>query len=58
MGYCLAHHLYRSGDGMRDSAITLRYRDAYRREDDRWRIARRELIVDIVDDRPVTVPTA
>ncbi|WP_129977627.1 nuclear transport factor 2 family protein [Rhodococcus sp. Q1] len=56
--YCLAHHLYRSGNGMRDSAITLRYRDAYRREDGRWRIARRELIVDIVDDRPVTVPTA
>nr|AIU93768.1 hypothetical protein LRS1606.334 [Rhodococcus sp. NS1] len=56
--YCLAHHLYRSRNGMRDSAISIRYRDAYRCVDGRWQIERRELIADIVDDHPVTVPTA
>ncbi|WP_413768208.1 nuclear transport factor 2 family protein [Rhodococcus pyridinivorans] len=56
--YCLAHHLYRGRDGMRDNAYAIRYRDDYRRVNGRWQIARRELIVDFIDDRVVTVPTA
>ncbi|MEE2031487.1 nuclear transport factor 2 family protein [Rhodococcus chondri] len=56
--YCLAHHLYRSRDGMRDNAITIRYRDGYRRVDGSWLIARRELIVDFIEDSAVTVPGA
>ncbi|MGU3586872.1 nuclear transport factor 2 family protein [Rhodococcus sp. C26F] len=55
--YCLAHHLYQSRDGMRDNAIAIRYQDTYRHVDGRWQIARRELIVDLIDDHPVTVPT-
>ncbi|MFF0815245.1 nuclear transport factor 2 family protein [Rhodococcus sp. NPDC003318] len=55
--YCLAHHLYRSRDGgVRDTAIAIRYRDAYRRLDGRWLIARRTLNVDFVEDRSVTLP--
>ncbi|MGW6693528.1 nuclear transport factor 2 family protein [Rhodococcus sp. NPDC054953] len=54
--YCLAHHLYRGRDGMRDNAIAIRYLDRYRRVDGRWLIARRELVVDYAEDRVVTVP--
>lgn len=56
--YCLAHHLYRGRDGMRDNALAIRYRDVYRRVDGSWRIARRELMVDFAEDRAVTVPGA
>ncbi|MGW5071906.1 nuclear transport factor 2 family protein [Rhodococcus sp. NPDC004095] len=54
--YCQAHHLYRGRDGMRDNVIAIRYRDDYRRVDNSWLIARRELVVDFAEDRTVTVP--
>ncbi|NLU61257.1 nuclear transport factor 2 family protein [Rhodococcus sp. HNM0563] len=54
--YCLAHHLYRGRDGMRDNAIAIRYRDHYRQVDGSWKIARRELVVDYIEDHAVTVP--
>lgn len=54
--YCLAHHLYSDRDGQgRDHAVAIRYRDSYRRVSGRWLIARRELVVDFTEDRPVTV---
>lgn len=56
--YCTAHHLYRGREGMRDNAIAIRYRDAYRRMDGIWKITRRELVVDFVEDHAVTVPGA
>lgn len=54
--YCLAHHLYRGRDGMRDNAIAIRYRDDYRRVDGVWKISRRELVVEYIEDHAVTVP--
>ncbi|WP_241387470.1 nuclear transport factor 2 family protein [Rhodococcus sp. CH91] len=54
--YCLAHHLYRGRDGMRDDAIAVRYRDEYRRTGNRWQIARRELLIDFIENRAVRVP--
>jgi hypothetical protein len=46
----VAHHL---GDGA-DTVWYLRYADDYRRTDGRWRIARRVLHLDSVEQRPVT----
>lgn len=55
--YCTAHHLYRTRGGeVRDNALAIRYRDAYRRVAGRWLIARRALTVDFGEDRPVTLP--
>ncbi len=54
--YCTAHHIYARGDDVRDNTIAIRYRDTFRRDEDGWRIARRELQVDFTDDRPVTQP--
>lgn len=55
--YCQAHHLYRDRDGRgHDHAVTIRYRDTYRRVGGRWLIARRELVVDFTEDRSVTLP--
>lgn len=54
--YCLAHHLYRGRDGMRDNAFAIRYRDEYKRVKGSWKIARRELVVDYIEDHAVTVP--
>ena len=54
--YCLAHHLYRGRDGMRDNAIAIRYRDDYLRAHGSRKIARRELVVDYTEDNAVTVP--
>ncbi|ETT27301.1 hypothetical protein RAJCM14343_2246 [Rhodococcus aetherivorans] len=51
--YCEAHHVYPSGAGYRDYTVSVRYRDEYRRVPDGWRIARRELVVDLTADREV-----
>ncbi|MEO9221477.1 MAG: nuclear transport factor 2 family protein, partial [Mycobacteriaceae bacterium] len=53
---CTAHHLYAHGGDVRDNALAIRYRDAFRRDEGGWRIARRELQIDFADDRPVTQP--
>lgn len=54
--YCMAHHLYTHGDGLRDNSLAIRYRDEFRLEAGQWRIARRELVVDFAEDRAVTQP--
>ncbi|WP_127782349.1 nuclear transport factor 2 family protein [Rhodococcus sp. X156] len=53
--YCAAHHLYQRGEETRDNVLFLRYQDTYRRVADGWRIGRRELVVDLSEDRPVTL---
>lgn len=47
---CVAHHLL---DGRTDLVWHLRYRDTYTPEQDRWRIARRELSIDLIETRVV-----
>lgn len=53
--YCTAHHIYAKGDGFRDNALRIRYRDSFERVDGNWRIARRRLLVDWSEDHPVRV---
>ncbi|MDM7487895.1 nuclear transport factor 2 family protein [Rhodococcus sp. CSLK01-03] len=53
--YCEAHHVYPSGEGYRDYAVSVRYRDEYRRGPGGWRISRRELVVDLTADREVSL---
>jgi ketosteroid isomerase-like protein len=55
--YGEAHHVYRRGDELRDSAIALRYQDEFLRTEDGWRFSCRELIVDWMTDQPVSIPT-
>ncbi len=55
--YCTAHHLYRGRDDRsHDQSVAIRYRDRHRRVDGRWLFARRELVVDFVENRVVTLP--
>jgi uncharacterized protein (TIGR02246 family) len=55
--YCLAHHIREvEGEGSMDFVMAIRYLDAYRRVDEGWCIARRELRVEFTEDRPVTGP--
>ncbi|MGF7121687.1 nuclear transport factor 2 family protein [Rhodococcus sp. TAF43] len=51
--YGEAHHVYATEDGHRDYVVAIRYQDEYVRADGMWRIARRELIVDLTYDRKV-----
>lgn len=55
--YALAYHVYRdrSGGWVEDLQM-VRYLDQYRREDGRWKFARREVIFDAVSVRPVEAP--
>lgn len=48
--YCDAHHVYATENGHRDYVVAIRYQDEYRRTDGAWRIARRELSVDLTYD--------
>ena len=50
---CVAHHFSARGDGFTDLVWHLRYDDAYRREDDGWRIARRALTIDAIETGPI-----
>ncbi|WP_235174594.1 nuclear transport factor 2 family protein [Tomitella biformata] len=54
--YCTAHHIYGKGDAHRDNRLHVRYRDTFVRQDGRWWISRRELLVDFIEDVPVTLP--
>lgn len=54
--YCTAHHIYARGEEHRDHRMHERYRDSFVRQDGRWWISRRELLVDFTEDVPVTVP--
>ncbi|MEV4299175.1 nuclear transport factor 2 family protein [Microbispora rosea] len=52
--YCLAHHLW-TEEGQRTLMVmSIRYHDAFVRQDGRWLFAERRLIVDWVDRRPST----
>lgn len=51
----VAHHFFRRrAGGVVDVVWHLRYADAYLRQDGRWRIARRELTLDRVENQPVS----
>jgi hypothetical protein len=55
--YCLAHHIRPvEGKGLMNYVMGIRYLDEYRRTDDGWKIAVRELQVEFTEDRPVTGP--
>jgi hypothetical protein len=57
--YALAYHIYRDrSGGWVEDLQTVRYLDQYRREDGRWRFARRDVIFDAVSVRPIEAPTA
>jgi len=49
--YCLAHHISRQGEELRDSAMAVRYEDRYVRTADGWRIAHRAVKVDWEEHR-------
>ena len=51
--YCVASHLYERDGTTRKMDMGIRYADAYRREDGRWRIARRVLDVVFQQDLPL-----
>jgi len=52
---CIAHHVVARHDGTRGETWHVVYRDQYRRTAAGWRIASRELQVQFVERRPVTV---
>lgn len=45
-----AHHVYAAENGHRDYVVAIRYQDEYRNTEGAWRIARRELSVDLTYD--------
>lgn len=50
MTRCVAHHISRRTTGeLRDLVWNLRYADNYRRTDNGWQFARRELTIDFLD---------
>lgn len=49
--YCSAEHVLKDGDQLLVWAI--RYQDQWRREDGQWRFARRTLVVDWEEVRPI-----
>lgn len=56
--YCTASHILRPEDGAQGHSAhvwTLRYQDTLRREGGAWRLARRALVVDWSEFRPVTL---
>lgn len=48
--YGEAHHVYATENGHRDYVVAIRYQDEYRNTGGAWRIARRELSVDLTYD--------
>jgi len=50
--YCLASHVYDTGDGPRIYVMSLRYQDAFAETPDGWRFAVRRELVDWAEDRP------
>ncbi|WP_436776570.1 nuclear transport factor 2 family protein [Yinghuangia sp. YIM S09857] len=51
--YCLAHHIYEQDGADRDTLMSIRYRDAYERTGQGWRIRTRTLTFDWIADRPL-----
>lgn len=59
--YCTASHIQPpAGDGQPHTALVwaIRYQDKLRREDGIWKIARRELVLDWTETRPVDFTAA
>jgi SnoaL-like domain len=50
---CIAHHWIQHGDQLRDVTWYLRYDDEYQCIDTNWRIRRRALTIDAIDNRQV-----
>ena len=50
---CIAHHWIQHGDQLRDVTWHLRYDDEYQCIDTHWRIRRRVLTIDAIDNRQV-----
>lgn len=50
---CIAHHWIQHGDQVRDVTWHLRYDDEYQYVDAEWRIRRRDLTIDAIDNRQV-----
>jgi SnoaL-like protein len=50
---CIAHHWVRRGDQVRDLVWHLRYNDQYQRTDAGWRICRRMLTINAIENRGV-----
>ncbi|ONM48530.1 nuclear transport factor 2 family protein [Nocardia donostiensis] len=51
---CIAHHLSGKPGSVVDTVWHLRYRDRYRRVEERWLIARRVLHLEWIEQRPVS----
>jgi 3-phenylpropionate/cinnamic acid dioxygenase small subunit len=51
---CIAHHWTQRGDEVRDLVWHLRYDDEYQRTDAGWRICRRLLTINAIENRPVS----
>jgi hypothetical protein len=55
--YAIAYHLYSDGKGgMIEDLMTVRYIDNYRKEDGRWRFAKRVVTFDMMTQRPIPTP--
>jgi hypothetical protein len=52
--YTLAHHITVEGDGRRLMLASLRYNDAFVKQDDAWFFSERLLYVDWVDERALS----
>ncbi len=52
--YCIAHHLYSDDSGRHDHVLSIRYLDDFRREEERWLLERRRLVIDWSDERTLT----
>ncbi len=53
---CVAHHVSGTEGEERDRVWYLHYTDTFRRELEGWRIARRELRIEIVEESPLGTP--
>jgi 3-phenylpropionate/cinnamic acid dioxygenase small subunit len=51
---CIAHHWMQRGDQVRDFVWHLRYDDEYQRTDAGWRICRRMLTINAIENRAVS----
>ncbi len=49
--YCVAHHVHEEDGRRTDFVMFIRYRDRYRRHDERWLFAERETYVEWTEDR-------
>ncbi len=52
--YCVAYHFYHQEEQERRLVWGIRYQDEYRREEERWLLSRRELLLDWSTDAAVT----